>query len=106
MVFGFSSEILENCLFPVSFHMIPIIDLPVTNWIVYAISWSLRVGQCFISDKEVEIFGAAFAREVTARAGTASEETWLVGDSWPTRTSAPGSSGGFGRDRRGKYKRG
>ena len=59
MVFWFSSEVLEDRLFPIAFHVIPVLDLSVTNGIIYAISGSLSIGKCFISDEEVEVFNAA-----------------------------------------------
>lgn len=59
MIFWLSSEILEDRLFPVAFHVVPVLDLSVTNRIVYAITRSLGVGKCFISDEEVKVFNAA-----------------------------------------------
>lgn len=34
MIFGFTSQVLEDGVFPKSFHMIPIFDLAVANGII------------------------------------------------------------------------
>lgn len=43
MVLRFRSQILEDRLLPVSLHVIPIINLAMTDRVVYTVSWGLRV---------------------------------------------------------------
>lgn len=61
VVFGFSSEVLEDRLFPEPLHVIPIINLAVSNGIVYAIARRCRVRDGFIADEEVKILNTALA---------------------------------------------
>jgi len=63
VILGLSSQILEDTLFPVSFHLIPIFDLTVFDRVIQVIG--LRVCECFVSDVEIEIVYTSFRREVT-----------------------------------------
>ena len=44
MVLGLGAQVLEDRLFPVTFHVIPIINHAMTNGVVYAIAG--RLGVC------------------------------------------------------------
>lgn len=43
MILGFRAQVLEDRLLPVTFHMIPIVNHAVANWIVYAIAGCLGI---------------------------------------------------------------
>lgn len=45
--------------------MVPVLNLPMTNGIVYAIAWRLRVRKCLVADEEVEVLNPALGREVS-----------------------------------------
>lgn len=64
MIFWFSPQILEYCLLPVPFHMIPVVYHTVTDGVVNAISRGFRIGEGFVSNEEVKVFYTAFRCEV------------------------------------------
>jgi hypothetical protein len=53
-------EILEDRLLPVPLHKIPVLNLPVSDWITNTISWSFCVGDGLLADEEVQILYSAF----------------------------------------------
>ena len=65
MVLWLRAQVLEDRLLPVAFHMVPVLNLPMTNGIVHAIAWRLRVRKCLIADEEVEVLNPALGREVS-----------------------------------------
>jgi len=63
MIFWFRSQVLENTLFPVSLHLIPILNLSMLDWVIQIVS--LGVCERFITNVEVEVVDASFRRQVT-----------------------------------------
>jgi hypothetical protein len=59
MIFRLSPEVLEDRLFPVPFHVIPVLNLTMTNRIVDTVSRGLRVCECLIADEEIEVFDSS-----------------------------------------------
>lgn len=53
MIFWLCPQILEDRLLPVPFHVIPVIDLPMSDGITNAISRSFCVCDCLVADEEV-----------------------------------------------------
>ena len=62
MILRLRTQVLEYRLLPIPFHMVPIINHPVSDGIMDAIAGRLGVGQRFIANEEVEIFHPAFRR--------------------------------------------
>jgi hypothetical protein len=60
VVFGLSTQIFEDSLLPVTFHVIPVLNHTMSNRIVDTVSRCLRVGEGLISNEEVEIFNSTF----------------------------------------------
>lgn len=58
MILWFSPQILEDALFPVTFHMIPIINEAMSYRVMETIG--LGVGDSFITDEEVKILYTPF----------------------------------------------
>lgn len=59
VIFRLSSQVLEDRLLPVPLHIIPVLNLAVSDRIVDAISRSLRIRKGLIADEEVEIFDSS-----------------------------------------------
>lgn len=59
MVLWLGTEVLEDRLFPVAFHVIPVVDLTMANRVVDTVSWCLGIGKRFVTDKEVEVLDPA-----------------------------------------------
>ena len=64
MVLRLRAEVLEDRLFPVALHVIPIINHPMANRVVNAVSWRLCIGERLVSDEEVEVLDPAFRGKV------------------------------------------
>lgn len=75
MIFGLSPQIFEDRLFPVSFHIVPIIDHTVSDGIMNAITRCLRVRKGFVADKEIKVFDSTLRCEMS----------WLGGNSGCSR---------------------
>ena len=60
MIFRLSTQILEDALFPISLHMVPIVDEAMSDWVMDAIR--LRIGDCLVTDVKVEVLDAALGR--------------------------------------------
>ena len=60
MVLGLRPQVLEDRLLPVTLHMVPVVDHTVANGVVDAIAGCLGIRQCFVADKEIEVFDASF----------------------------------------------
>ncbi len=90
MVLWLASQVLEDRLLPVSFHVIPVVNLTMPNRIVHAVSRCLGVRECFISDKEIEVFDTALGREAAG----------FAGDGWTAATGlrSGSTSGNGGRE--------
>lgn len=43
VILRFRSEILENGLFPIPLHVIPVVNHSVSNGIMYPITWRFRI---------------------------------------------------------------
>lgn len=61
VIFRLDSQVFEYGVRPEAFHVIPILDLAVPYWIVNTIAWVVACCEGFVSDEEVEIFGASFS---------------------------------------------
>ena len=64
MVLRLRPEVLEDCLFPVTLHVIPVIDLTMANRIVDTVSWRLRISKRLVADEKVEVLDPAFRGEI------------------------------------------
>ena len=65
VVLRFRTQVLEDRLFPVPFHVIPILNLTVANGVVDSIAGCLCICKGFVADEEVEILDAALGCEMT-----------------------------------------
>lgn len=63
MVFWLRSKIFKDALFPVSLHMIPIINESMTNRIMQPIGF--RIGNGLVSDVEVKIFNSTLGCKIS-----------------------------------------
>jgi hypothetical protein len=68
MVLWLGSEVLKDRLFPVTLHVIPVIDLTMANRIVDTVSWRLRISKRLVANEEVEVLDPALRCEM-ARLG-------------------------------------
>jgi hypothetical protein len=75
MILWFSSEILEDGLLPVPFHVIPVVYQALPDGVVYAIAWSLCICNRLVADEEIEIFHLAFGRCKTG-GDTSAASSW------------------------------
>ena len=64
MVLRLCAEILEDRLFPVSLHVIPVVDLTMANRVVDTVSRRLRISKRFIANEEVEILDPSLRGEI------------------------------------------
>lgn len=64
MIFGLCPQILEDRLLPIAFHVIPVINLSMSNRVIDSIAWGFRVRERLVADEEVEIFDTALGRQV------------------------------------------
>lgn len=62
MIFRFGTEVLEDCLLPVSFHVIPVVNHSVSNGIVNAISRRFSVCKGLVADEEIKVFDSTLRR--------------------------------------------
>ena len=62
MILRLSAKILEDGLFPISLHLIPILDHTMSNRIVDSIS--LVVRESFVPNEEIEILDTPFRSEM------------------------------------------
>lgn len=62
MVLGLGAQVLEDTLFPVSFHVIPVLNHSMSNRIVHPVRFG--VGNSFIANEEVQILNTAFGGKV------------------------------------------
>jgi len=60
MILRLRAQILEDRLFPVTLHMIPVVNHSMSNGIVDAVARSLGVGECLIADEEVKVLNTPF----------------------------------------------
>lgn len=65
MVFWLCSQILEDRLLPVTFHVIPIINHTMADRIMDSITRRSGIGESFVADKEVKIFDSTFRCEMS-----------------------------------------
>lgn len=87
MIFGLSPQVLEDCLFPVSFHVIPVVDHTVSDGVVNAIARCFRVRKCFVADKEVKILNSTFGCKMS----------WFGRNGWCSRGLRRGAACGDSR---------
>jgi hypothetical protein len=83
VVFGLDTEVLENRIRPESFHVVPILDLTVSNGVVDTIAGAISSGQSLIANEEIQVLSAALHRKVRAGAATTGQERRLVCDRRP-----------------------
>jgi hypothetical protein len=68
MVLRLCPEVLEDGLFPVTLHVIPIIDLTMADRVVDTVSRCLCISKRFVANEEIEVFDSALRGEI-ARLG-------------------------------------
>ena len=68
MVLWLRPEVLEDRLFPVTLHVIPVVDLTLANRIVDTVSWRLCISKRLVSNEKVEVLDPALRGEM-ARLG-------------------------------------
>jgi hypothetical protein len=59
MILWLRPKVLEDCLFPITLHVIPVIDLTMADRIVDTVSWRLRISKRLIANEKVEILDPA-----------------------------------------------
>ena len=57
-------HVLKDGLFPVSLHEIPVLNLAMTDGIVYTVAWSLRVCERLVADKEIKVLDSSLGCEI------------------------------------------
>lgn len=68
MVLWLRPEVLEDRLFPITFHVIPVIDLTMANRVGDTVSWRLRISKRLVANEKVEVLDPALRGEI-ARLG-------------------------------------
>lgn len=66
VVFRLGSKILEDALLPEAFHVIPVLNQAVLDWLIHLVG--LGIGISLITDEEVKIFNASLGCQRRARA--------------------------------------
>lgn len=66
MVLGLHAQIFEDRVRPESFHVVPVLNLSVSDRVVNTISWTTARSQRFIADKEIQVLRATLGRQVGA----------------------------------------
>jgi len=61
VVFRLHPQIFEDGIRPESLHVVPILHLPMSDRVVYSVSWPSSCCKRFISNEEIEVLGASFA---------------------------------------------
>jgi hypothetical protein len=61
MVFRLHPQIFEDGIGPEPLHMVPILYLPMSDRVVYPVSWSGSCCKRLISNEEVEVLCASLA---------------------------------------------
>jgi hypothetical protein len=64
VVLGLGAQILEDRLFPVTLHIIPVVNHTMANRVVDTVSRRLGIGERLVTDEEVEVFDPAFRSEM------------------------------------------
>ena len=85
MVLGFGAKVLEDRLFPVTLHVIPVVDHPMANRVVDTVPRRLGIGKRLVTDEEVEILNPALRGE-------------MAGLSWYCGSRSARLGGSTGRD--------
>ena len=60
VILRFRSEVLEDGLFPVPLHVIPVINHSMSDRIMYPVARRFGICQSFIADEEIEVFDPSF----------------------------------------------
>lgn len=70
VVFGFYPEIFEDALLPESLHVVPVLDLTVTDGVAQSVVAGTTgvVTQCLITDIKVKVFSSSLLCDVSTRA--------------------------------------
>ena len=64
MVLRLGAEILEDRLFPVPLHVVPVVDLAMANRVVDTVSRCLRISKRFVANEEVEVLDPSLRCEI------------------------------------------
>ena len=64
MVLRLRPEVLEDRLLPVTFHVIPVVDLTMADRVVDTVPWRLGIGERLVTDEEVEVLDPALRGEI------------------------------------------
>ena len=65
MVFRLDSQVLEYRVGPEPLHLIPILDLAMPNWVVNAISGTVRSCKCFVTYEEIQVLCSSLHRQIS-----------------------------------------
>lgn len=98
MVLWLNSQVFENGVGPEPLHMIPILNLAMSDWVMQAITRSIGCRERLVADEEVEILGSSLRGKMPRRATAGSQERRLVRDGRPSGTRASTAAGSFCRD--------
>lgn len=60
MILWLSTQVLEDALFPISLHVVPVINETMSDGVVDAIC--LRVRDCLVANVKVEVLDATLGR--------------------------------------------
>jgi len=64
MVLRLRAEVLEDRLFPVTLHVIPVINLAMADRVVDTVSRRLGISKCLVADEEVKVLNPALRGEM------------------------------------------
>lgn len=103
VVLGLHAQIFEDRVRPESFHMVPVLNLSVSDRVVNAVSWATARSQRFVADKEIQVLCATLGRQV-GTTSAAAQERGLISDWGPTPRASSTSSTGLGCNCGRKYK--
>lgn len=78
MVLRLNSQILENGLRPVSFHVVPILDLTMSNGIVGTVSRTGAGREGLVADKNIQVFRPALCGQLRTGSRASGHEGWLL----------------------------
>lgn len=99
MILRLNAQVLENRVRPISLHKVPVLDLPMADWIVHSITRTTTRSQTLIANEEVQVFRSTLRRQMRTCSCASSQKRRLASNGW---TSRPGtscrSSTGFGGD--------
>lgn len=64
VVFGLHAEVLKNRVRPKALHVVPVLDLPVSNGVVHTVPGAIASSQSLITNEEIQVLGTTLSRQV------------------------------------------